>query len=46
MTDLLYLVWRYVAYHRWKTTILVLSITLIIYLPVGLNLLVIRAPRS
>jgi len=40
MTDLLYLVWRYVAYHRWKTTILVLSITLIIYLPVGLNLLV------
>jgi putative ABC transport system permease protein len=38
--DLLYLVWRYIAFHRWKTTILVLSITLIIYLPVGLNVLV------
>ncbi len=40
MKDLLYLVWRYVAFHRWKTAILVLSITLIIYLPVGLNVLV------
>jgi len=38
--DLLYLVWRYVSWHRWKTTILVLSITLIVYLPVGLNVLV------
>lgn len=40
MNDLLYLVWRYIVFHRWKTTILVLSITLIIYLPVGLNVLV------
>ncbi|MFW2404509.1 MAG: ABC transporter permease [Gammaproteobacteria bacterium] len=40
MKDLLYLVWRYVAFHRWKTAILALSITLIIYLPVGLNVLV------
>lgn len=40
MKDVLYLVWRYVAYHRWKTAILVLSITLIIYLPIGLNVLV------
>lgn len=40
MTDILYLAWRYVAWHRWKTTILVLSITLIVYLPVGLNVLV------
>ncbi len=46
MTDLLYLVWRYVAYHRWKTTILVLSITLIIYLPVGLNVLVAQSAEQ
>ncbi len=46
MRDLLYLVWRYVAYHRWKTTILVLSITLIVYLPVGLNVLVAQSAEQ
>ena len=40
MTNTLYLAWRYLAFHRWKTTILVLSVTLIIFLPVGLNVLV------
>lgn len=40
MRDVLYLAWRYLAYHRFKTVILVASITLIIYLPIGLNLLV------
>lgn len=40
MTDVLYLAWRYLAYHRFKTAILVASITLIVYLPVGLNILV------
>jgi len=38
--DVLYLAWRYLAYHRWKTGILVASIMLIIYLPVGLNVVV------
>ena len=40
MTDVLFLAWRYLAYHRVKTTTLVASITLIIYLPLGLNVLV------
>ncbi len=40
MINTLYLAWRYLAFHRWKTTILVLSVTLIIFLPVGLNVLV------
>jgi putative ABC transport system permease protein len=38
--DILYLVWRYIRFHWWKTLIMVTSITLIIYLPVGLNVLV------
>lgn len=40
MTDVLYLAWRYLTYHRGKTAILVASIALIVYLPVGLNVLV------
>ncbi len=40
MKDTLYLAWRYVAYHRVKTAILIASITLIVFLPVGLNVLV------
>ena len=40
MTDVLYLAWRYLAYHRLKTAILVASITMIVYLPVGLKTLV------
>ena len=40
MKGILYLAWRYLSYHRWKTTILVGSIMLIIYLPVGLNVVV------
>jgi len=38
--EALYLAWRYLAYHRIKTAILVTSITLIVFLPVGLNVLV------
>ena len=30
MTEILYLAWRYLAFHRVKTTILVTSITLIL----------------
>jgi putative ABC transport system permease protein len=40
MTDALYLAWRYLAYHKVKTAILVTSITLIVFLPVGLRVLV------
>ncbi len=38
--DVLFLAWRYLLWHRWKTAILVLAITLVIYVPVGLQLLV------
>ena len=40
MTGIFYLAWRYLAFNRWKTSILVGSIMLIIYLPVGLNVVV------
>jgi putative ABC transport system permease protein len=38
--EVLYLAWRYLAYHRIKTAILVTSIALIVFLPVGLDVLV------
>ena len=40
MKEALYLAWRYVAYHRVKAAILIASITLIVFLPIGLNVLV------
>ena len=40
MKDILYLAWRYLAYHRIKSAILIAAITLIVYLPVGLNVIV------
>jgi len=40
MIQSLYLAWRYILYHKVKTIILVASITLIIYLPIVLNILV------
>ncbi|MHC4187395.1 MAG: ABC transporter permease [Planctomycetota bacterium] len=40
MKDTLYLAWRYLAYHWIKTAILVTSITLIIFLPAGLRVIV------
>ena len=40
MKGSVYLAWRYLAYNRFKTAILVLSITLIVYVPVGLRVLV------
>ena len=40
MRDVLYLAWRYLAYHKIKTAILVASIMLIVFLPVGLNVIV------
>jgi putative ABC transport system permease protein len=40
MIQTFYLGWRYLAFHRVKTAILVTSITLIVFLPVGLRVLV------
>ncbi len=40
MADLLLLVWHYLRFHRIKTTIMVLSIMLILYLPLAVYLLV------
>ncbi len=40
MKNTLYLALRYLAYNRVKTLILVASITLIVYLPAGLRVLV------
>ena len=40
MTDVLYLAWRYLAYHKFKTIILVLAVAIIVYLPIGLDIIV------
>ncbi len=40
MKQTLYLAWRYLAFHRVKTIILVVALTLIVYLPIGLRVLV------
>ena len=46
MKQTLYLAWRYLAYHRVKTLILAFSITLIVYLPIGLRVLVDQSSRQ
>ena len=46
MKDILYLAWRYLAYNRIKSSILVLSIALIIFLPVGLKVVVEQSSES
>ncbi len=43
MSDIAYLAWRYLAYHRIKTLVLIAAVTLIVYLPIGLNLLIGRS---
>ena len=40
MSGVLFLAWRYLLWHRWKTAILVLAVTLVIYVPLGLQLVV------
>jgi putative ABC transport system permease protein len=40
VSGVLYLAWRYLAWHRWKSCILVVAITLVLYLPLGLQLVV------
>jgi len=46
MRDILYLVWQYLSFHKIKTTILVLSVTLILYLPTGLRVIVEQSAES
>ena len=41
--DVLYLAWRYLAYNRGKTAVLVASIMLVVYLPLTLRVLVARS---
>jgi len=40
LKDSLYIAWRYIAYHRGKTTVLLLSVTIILYLPIALRSIV------
>lgn len=46
MRDILYMAWKYLYYHKLKTLILVFSITLIIYLPIGLRVVVNQSADS
>ena len=46
MRDILYMAGRYLAYNRIKTIILILSITLIVFLPAGLKILVGQSAES
>jgi putative ABC transport system permease protein len=42
VVGVLYLAWRYILFHRWKSAILVAAVTLVLYLPLGLQLVVER----
>lgn len=43
MRDILHLAWCYLRFNRWKTVLLTASITLILFLPAALNVMVSRA---
>lgn len=42
MNDVIYLAWRYLAYHKLKTIVLTASMAAIVYIPLGLNILLNR----
>ena len=46
MNHILYMAWRYLAHHKIKTAILVFSIALIVYLPIGLKVIVDQSAES
>ncbi len=46
MNDVLYLAWRYLAYHRFKTVLLICIVAIIVYLPIGLEVIVDRSARD
>jgi len=43
MKDVLFLAWRYLAFNRWKTGVLISAITVIIFLPLALELVLERS---
>ena len=43
MNDVLYIAWRYLAFNRWKTGILIAAITVILFLPLALELVLDRS---
>ena len=46
MTDVLYLAWRYLTYHKVKTFVLVSAAAIIVYLPVGLDIIVSQSAKE
>jgi putative ABC transport system permease protein len=41
--DILFLAWRYLSFHRWKTAILIAVITVTVFLPLALELVLERS---
>lgn len=46
MSGTFYLAWRYLLWHRWKTAILVAAISLVLYVPLGLQLVLEQTARD
>ena len=46
MSGVWYLAIRYIAWHRWKAIILIAAVTLVLYLPLGLQLIVEQTARD
>ena len=46
MRDLVWLAWKYVAFHRWKTAVSVFAVSLCIFTPLAVELIVAEFERS
>jgi putative ABC transport system permease protein len=46
MNPVIYLAWKYLTYHKAKTILLIISIALILFIPLGLNYLVNRSAEE
>jgi len=46
VSGVFYLAWQYLRWHRWKASILVAAVTLVLYLPLGLQLVVEQTARD
>lgn len=46
MNPVIYLAWKYLSYHKLKTILLIISIALILFIPLGLNYLVNRSAEE
>lgn len=40
MSGLMYIAWRYLCFHRWKAVLLTVALTLVVFLPAGLTILI------